>query len=368
MSGTGETVGVEEEFLLVDARTGRPAPRIHEVIGDAEALAGDAAQPELHRAQIETATPPCRTLAEVGEELRHLRADMARAAAAHGAVVVASGTYPDARGRAGELITDKSRYEAMAAHNAFTADEMLICGCHVHVSVADDEEAIAVINRIRRHLPVLAALAANSPFWEGRDTGFASFRSQVWARWPTSGPSGRFADAAEYRRVLGTLVDAGVILDRNMAYWDARPSQRFPTVEVRVADVCLDVEDAVMVAGLARALVAHAAAAGDAVEEMRPEWQRAAAWMAARYGLAGGLFDPAEGRARPARQAVTALLEMVEPQLDGFGDGDTVRAGVERVLAGGTGADRQRAAFTAGGFPAVIDLANVSGGAPGVRT
>ncbi len=178
-------VGVEEEFLLVDARTGRPAPRIDEVIRDAETLAGDAAQTELHRAQIETASPPCETLDQLRESLAGLRARMAAAAARHDARVVASGTYPGEMGGEGRLITGKDRYETMAERAGVLADEHLICGCHVHVTVGDTDQAVRVVNRLRRYLPVLLALSANSPFWQGRDSGFASFRTEVWSRWPT---------------------------------------------------------------------------------------------------------------------------------------------------------------------------------------
>lgn len=357
---SGLQVGVEEEFLLVDARTGRPAPRIDDVIGDAAELTGDGAQPELHRAQIETATPPCGTLDELHDSLVGLRADTAAAAARHGARVVASGTYPGRMGQEGQLITGKDRYETMAERSGVLAQQFLVCGCHVHVTAGDADRAVAIINTIRRHLPVLLALSVNSPFWEGRDSGFASFRTEVWTGWPTSGPPARFDDAAEYGRVLGALVASGVILDRHMAYWDARPSDRFPTVEVRIADVGLTVDDAVTVAGLARALVAHAGAAEAPPGDLRPEWQRAANWMAARHGLDGDLMDPLDGLTVPARTAVERLLEMLGPALRSTGDEERVAAHVSRLLAGGTGAARQRRAFATGGVDAVLELAAVS--------
>lgn len=353
-------VGVEEEFLLVDTRTGRPAPRIDDVIRDAEAFAGDAAQPELHRAQIETATPPCETLDELHRSLSDLRARMAAAAARHDARVVASGTYPGHMGYEGRLITGKERYETMAERSALVAEEFLVCGCHIHVSVGDTDRAVAVINRIRRHLPLLLALSANSPFWEGRDSGFASYRTEVWTHWPTSGPPARYRDAAEYDRVLDALIASGVILDRNMGYWDSRPSHRYPTVEVRIADVGLTVDDAVVLAGLARALVVDAAGDESVTEDLRPEWQRAANWLAARHGLDGDLIDPLDGATTPARQAVERLLERLSPTLESLGDRARVSEQIQRVMDGGTGADRQRRAYESGGIEAVIDLAAVS--------
>lgn len=352
-------VGVEEEFLLIDAETGRPAPRIHDVIADAEAMAGEAAQPELHRAQIETATPPCETLEEVRRSLTDLRARMATAASRHQARVVASGTYPGFMGFEGRLITRKDRYETVAERSGLIAEDFLICGCHIHVSVGDADAAVAVMNRIRRHLPVLLALSANSPFWEGRDSGFASYRTEVWTSWPTSGPPARFRDAADYDRVLSALVEAGVILDSNMAYWDARPSHRYPTLEVRIADVALTVDDAVMLAGLARALVSDGRHDDAPVEELRPEWQRAANWLAARDGLQGDVMDPLDGTTAPARQAVERLVDRLSPALEALGDHRVVTEQVQRVLELGTGAERQRRAYESGGIDAVLDLADV---------
>lgn len=352
-------VGVEEEFLLVDAETGRPAPRIDDVIRDAEALAGDAAQTELHRAQIETASPPCSSLEELRESLSGLRARMATAAARHGARLVTSGTYPGKMGGEGQLITSKDRYESMAQRAGVLADEQLICGCHVHVTAGDADQAVAVVNRLRRHLPVLLALSVNSPFWQGRDSGFASFRTEVWSRWPTWGPPARYRDASEYRRVVDSLVAAGVIIDRGMAYWDARPSDRFPTVEIRVSDVPMTVDEAVALAGLARALVVQVSDGGPD-EELRPEWQRAANWMAARHGLEGDLLDPLHGTTMPARRAVEALLDMLAPALESLGDREEVTDLVGRIMDGGTGAARQRRAFEHGGVDGVLELASVS--------
>jgi carboxylate-amine ligase len=360
MSEGAVEVGVEEEFLLVDAETGRPAPLIDEIIGDAEELAGDAAQEELHRAQIETATSPCVSLDDLRRELIRLRSDMAEAASRHGARVVASGTFPGLIGREGRLITAKDRYQDLAAGNALIADEQLICGCHVHVSVAGRDSAIRVVNRLRRWLPVLLALSANSPYWDGVDTGYASFRTEVWARWPTSGPPGRYDGAADYERVIDALVRAGVVLDRGMAYWDARISDNYPTVEIRVADVGLTVDDAVAIGGLCRALVVHLGDDDAAPEHLRPEWQRAANWMAARGGLSGDLLDPSDGTTRPARRAVADMMEMLAPTLDRLGDRGPLTELVGVILDSGTGSERQRAAHARRQrLEDVIDLAEV---------
>lgn len=353
-------VGVEEEFLLVDATTRRPAPRIARIIGEARATAGDLAQHELHRAQIETASPPCDELEQLGEELRTLRSKMASAARAHDALVVASASFPDQMGAAGRLITADPRYETMAEANGLLVREQLICGCHVHVTTESPDAAIAIMNRARRWLPYMLALSANSPFWEGEDTCFASFRTEVWARWPTAGPPGAFTSIEEYHDVLDALVDAEVILDRAMAYWDVRPSDRYPTLEFRIADVMLSVDDAVALAGLYRALVVRCGSEHDPAPPLRPELLRAASWRAARTGLSDTLIDPVDGSTRPAREAIKELLAYLAPALDQLGDGERVTALVEQILEGGNGADRQRAALASRGeMSDVIELASV---------
>ncbi len=353
-------IGVEEEFILVDAETLRPAPRIAQVMADARRLSNTDAQPELHRSQIEIASQPSGSLAEVGEQLAEQRADVAEAASRHGAVVLASASYPGLMGWQGRMITPGDRYEAMAEANPVIAEEQLICGCHVHVSVEGDEERIAALNGVRRWLPYVLALSVNSPFWEGRDSGYGSFRTIVWSRWPSAGPPGFFGSPDEYWSLLDSLVTSGVILDRGMCYWDVRLSDRYPTVEVRVADVGLTVRDAMAIAGLARALVAHSGLAGGRDIGVRQELLRAASWQAAKTGIGGRLVDPADGSAAPAPEAVHRLLSELERALDLTGDGDLVRQLVAEILAQGTGADRQRAAFQSGGdIGEVITLASI---------
>jgi carboxylate-amine ligase len=338
-------VGVEEEFLLVDAESGRPAPRISSIIDDAETLAGTNAQQELHQAQIEIASPPCNQLDDLAEGLKELRSTVADAARTHQALVVALGSFPSEMGMAGQLITAEDRYRDMARANAALAREQLICGCHVHVSIEGPDRAVSIMNRVRRWLPTLLALSANSPFWEGQDTGFASYRTEVWARWPTSGPPGYFSDIEEYHDLVDRLVKTEVILDRGMAYWDVRPSENYPTLEFRVCDVVLSVDHAVALAGLIRGLVVQYGSETGESTELRHEWLQAASWRAARSGLSGDLIDPLDGSAKPARRAVEDLVDFVTPALDRLGDTPRVQRSVLHILEGGNGADRQRRAL-----------------------
>jgi carboxylate-amine ligase len=238
-----------------------------------------------------------------------------------------------------------------------TALEQLTCGCHVHVSVQDDEEGVAVLDRIRVWLPILTALTANSPFWLGQDSGYASFRSQAWNRWPSAGPTGPFGSPAAYHRLIDDLLGTGTVLDQGMIYFDARLSAGWPTVEVRVADVALHVEDAVLVAGLVRGLVETAARgwrAGSPVPDMRTEVLRVAAWRAGRSGLSGDLVHPLTGAPSPAAEVVTALVDHVHDALADSNDLELVERGVAEVLRRGTGATLQRRVFEETGDLAAV--------------
>jgi carboxylate-amine ligase len=341
------SVGVEEEFQLVDAGTGELRPAVDVVLPDAREALGDEVQPELQRSMIETGTPVCSDLDEVRRELARLRREVAAAAEGRGLRIAALATHPTARWEDQE-ITRKARYERMAADYRRLAWDQLICGCHVHVGIADRELAIAALNRVRPWLATLLALSANSPFWESVDTGYASYRTELWHRWPTAGPPGEFASRADYDALVEALLASGTIPDTGMVYFDVRPSQRFETLEVRVADVGLTVDDAVLLGGLARALVRTAAEAAQAerpVPHWRPELVRGAHWRAARWGLTTELVSPLTGRPAPAWEVVGALVEHVRPALEAAGDLEEVTALVEQVRGRGTGADRQRAAF-----------------------
>jgi carboxylate-amine ligase len=360
------SLGVEEEFQLVDADTGALRPAVETVLPDAQEALGEEVQPELQRSQIETGTPVCSDLGEVRRELVRLRREVAAVAEARGLRIAALGTHPTARWQEQE-ITGKARYRRMAADYRRLVWDQLICGCHVHVGIADRELAIAALNRVRPWLGVLLALSANSPFWESVDTGYASYRTELWHRWPTAGPPGEFGSRAEYDALVEALLASGTIPDTGMVYFDVRPSQRFETLEVRVTDVGLTVDDAVLLGGLARALVRTAAEAAQEERPFprwRPELVRGAHWRAARWGLAAELVSPLTGRPAPAWEVVGALVDHVRPALEAAGDLEEVSTLVEQVRGRGTGADRQRAAFgEAGSFDDVLAMA-VSATAP----
>ena len=246
----------------------------------------------------------------------------------------------------------------MLTSAALLVDEQLINGMHVHVAVPDREVGVAVLNRIR----VVAAHAAGDvgqlPAVGRPATGFASWRTLVFGRWPVSGPPPRFADIDDYETRLDTLNAAGAVLDNGQLYWHARLSDRYPTVEIRCLDVQLRVDEAVMLAGVVRAMVATAMREqkdGEPVPEIPEELLRAATWRAARDGLSGKLIDPA-GRLRRCGDVLCMLASHIGPALEAAGDAREVNSLLHRLLREGTGADRQLQAFAQGGMPAVLDL------------
>jgi carboxylate-amine ligase len=351
------SVGVEEELLLVDPASGQAravAAAVMEASGGPAASPAEAASPEspseelefeLQLEQLETGTRPCGSLDELGREVRRCRSLAAEAAARVGVQVAAVGSSP---ADVEPSLTGLSRYRQMAAEFGLTAQEQLTCGCHVHVQVASDEEGTAVLDRIRPWLAPLLALSANSPFWQGRDSGYASFRYQAWGRWPSSGPTDLFGSARAYHGVVQAMVDTGTILDEGMIYFDARLSRHYPTIEVRVADVCLHADDAVLIAAFVRALVETAARAwraGDPASPVRTELLRLAAWRASRSGLGGQLTDPVTNRPAAAHTVARQLLEHARPALTDAGEFAVVEDLLAQLLARGTGAEFQRRAY-----------------------
>ncbi len=341
------TLGVEEEYQIIDPHSRRLRPRVLQVLPQAQAALGENAQPEFQASQIEMATPVCLTLAEVRAQVVRARRALLDAAARDGGRIGAAGTHPFSNS-ADQPVTPKPRYQDMAEQYQQLAHELVIFGCHVHVGLPDPDAGLAVINRARYWLTPLLALSANSPFWEGADTGYASYRTELWARWPMAGPPLPFASRGELEALVQALVATGSISDASKIYWDIRLPEKVPTVEFRVADVCLRVDEAVLLAGLVRALAGtcYMQAQGDEpFQAARPELLRAAHWRAARYGLEGELIDIAAGRAVPAADLVQSLLLFVRPALEEAGDWDEVSALAGETLRGGNGAMRQRAVF-----------------------
>jgi carboxylate-amine ligase len=297
---------------------------------------------ELFQQQIEVNTEPATELTELRAHLVAGRERAAEAAIAAGAALLAVPTALFAS-TAGEVMTPKARYQRMLDLYGEVGRRAPVCGMHVHVGVEDDDEGVRVLDHIQPWLPVLVALSANSPFDHGVDTSYASWREQVWDSWPSTGPVEPFGDADGYHRAVQRLVDTGAIIDKAMVYFDARLAEHYDTVEVRVADVCTDVDDAMVIAALTRALVETTAITESPDEPWRIEVLRAGRWLARRFGLTATLLEPRTAEQRPAREVVEGLLDHVDEALRAAGDHEVVRDGVERLIRDGGGAGRQRA-------------------------
>ncbi|MFC3455449.1 carboxylate-amine ligase [Amycolatopsis speibonae] len=327
-------IEIEEEFLLVDPRTGVSCPRAEAVIARQRICCplpdGAAVHREPRPSRIESVSGICGTADELYEHLTAGRRAIAEAAAGEDCAIIASGT---------------------PLRHAGVAKACETCGCHVHVGVPDRETAIAVVNQLAEWLPILLALSANSPFDRGLDTGYESWRTMEQSRFPCSGLPPRFTDAADYDRQVDRLMDCGVLADGNQTFWLARPSSHRPAVEVRAADTASTVDEAVLQGLLTRALVITALDDldhGVAATPLDPQVAAAAVWSAARYGLAGPAVDPVAGKPVPAADRMAALMGLVRPALEDTGDSDLVRTLLDRLEREGTGAERQRRAATDG--------------------
>jgi carboxylate-amine ligase len=345
------TVGVEEEMLLVDIRNGRPKSVSGQLVLRAamqqqQAVAGlgvhGALEGEFQQQMIETHTAPVESLDDLDREVRHWRSEASSAARQVSSSVAALATSPLP---VNPIPVESSRYAWMQDRYQIVARQHLTCGLHVHVAVDSDEEGVGVLDRLRVWLPALLALSANSPFWNGEETGFASWRSQSFGRWPSNGPTDIFGSAAAYHRMVRDMTMSSVILDEGMVYFDARLSQHYPTVEIRAADVCLRASDTVLIAALCRGLVETAARDWSRSVEapaVPTTMVRLAAWQAAREGVSGRLLDPRTSRPRPAWDVIDDLVEHVRPALSEAGDVDLVKEGLERLRTRGNGAQLQR--------------------------
>ncbi|OQR59082.1 carboxylate--amine ligase [Streptomyces maremycinicus] len=338
------TVGVEEELLLVDPETGEPQALSAAVLARASRRGAeeDVFEKELHNQMLEFNTHPQSGMDELGAEIVRIRGEAARHAREAGCAVAALATSPLP---VLPSVSMNRRYQWMAEQYGIATREQMVCGCHVHVSVESDEEGVAVLDRIRPWLSVLTALSANSPFWQGRETDYSSYRSRVWDRWPSAGPTELFGSAERYHQRVADMVATRTILDEGMVYFDARLSARYPTVEVRVADVCLHADTAVLIATLVRGLVETAARdweAGRDPVDHSVSLLGLAGWRAARSGLTEDLLHPMSMRHAPAETVVRALLEHVEDALADSGDLERVRTSCADLLRRGNGSRIQR--------------------------
>ncbi len=343
------TIGIEEEYLLVDRRTrdlaSNPPPTL---LSECEARLSGQVSPELLRSQIEIGTRVCGNVKQARAELAHLRATIAEVAADHGLAPVAVSTHPFAHWRE-QRHTDKSRYRAIAGEFEVVARRALICGMHVHVGVEDEELRIDLMNQVRYFLPHLLVLSTSSPFWDGEDTGLMCYRLSVFHNLPRTGLPERFESYAEFERLVRNMVAAGVLEDGTKLWWDVRPSVRFPTLELRIADVCTRLDDAITVAALYQCLIRMLCRLRGVNQRWRIYPQilmEENRWRAQRYGTEGQLIDFGRWAAVPFAELLEDIIELVREDAEALG----CRAELEHareILARGTSAVTQRHVYNA---------------------
>jgi glutamate---cysteine ligase / carboxylate-amine ligase len=349
--GDPYTLGVEEEYMLLDGETLDLVQHIEAVLAATEGHELEPRiNPELMQSVLEIATPVCRTAADVDRELRRLRSYVTGLAAEQEMRVGSAGTHPFSLFER-QRITARDRYRHLVDQLQYVARRELIFGMHVHVAVDDCEKAVQVVNGLLMHLSSLLALSASSPFWRGELTGLDSSRQMVFAAFPRSGPPPRFHDYADYAEVVGQLEKTGCIADYTHIWWDIRLHPRYGTVEVRICDAVSRVEDAVALAAFCQALVKLYSERFDAGEGI-PSFHRILTsenkWLAARYGLEAPVMDLATGRRNrvPVAQLVRRTLKEIEPHARELGAASELE-GIREILARGNGADRQRRVWNA---------------------
>jgi len=343
------TIGVEEEYLLVDRETRDVTREPPEELFEAcQKRIRGVVQHEFLKAQIEVNTEVCATVAEARDNLAAIRTVVAEVAGGYGLAPIAASTHPFSRWQK-QIHTDKERYNVIARDMQTVVRRLMICGMHVHVGIGDDELRIDLLNQITYFLPHLLAFSTSSPFWQGEDTGLKSYRLSVFDEMPRTGIPNFFDSWAEYQRHVDALVGAGLIEDATKLWWDVRPSARFPTLEMRLADVCTRIDDAAAVA----ALFACTLRMLYRLKKANQRWRQYASmlieenrWRAQRYGLDEGLVDFGKGQIVPCAELLEEIIELVADDAAALGcrnEIDRLRA----IMQGGTSAHRQLAAYRA---------------------
>ncbi|WAL98781.1 YbdK family carboxylate-amine ligase [Streptomyces sp. Je 1-369] len=372
--GGAVTVGVEEEYFLVRADTRAVVPVGPRVADRAAGELGDLVAREFTDLQVEVRTPPCATVDELHAQLVRLRLALAASAVAEGVRACPSGT-PVVGSGTDVPVGDHDRYRVGVELFRSMMDDFAVCALHVHVFLPDREVAALTGNHLRVWLPLLVEMSANSPFHDGRDTGFASWRSVMRLRFPSLGPPPYVESFDDYRRTAVAMADVGGMSFADLPFWDIRPHPSLPTLEVRCMDVPADPGDSAAIAAIVRALVVTSARLvehGDPGPRSSGELLRAAYWYATRDGWRGQGVDPLSGLTLSAPERGRRLVDHIGAALEELGDLERATAFFDRLAARGTGADRQRAAHRAGGLHAVVDdlvtCTTDPGSAPSPRT
>lgn len=353
------TFGIEEEFFLIHPETGLPAAPMRHVYNELMAVAGGGSimHPEFMVCQVESSTPICTRREEAIESVSATRRELSAVAREAGLYLIGLGTPPRIPMGPGAVHASERYYAINEFCGAITAEHFL-SGAHVHVGVEDLDSGVEALNSIRPWLPLLTALGANSPFWRGVDSGFASWRSIQYRRWSIQGIPPYFTDAHDYRRRMDFMLASDVVLDSGHICWGARLSTNYPTLEIRVADAQMSASDTILLALLMRALVSAGLHSPGRMPNPAPEALEMAHWQAAKFGTRGNHYDLLTATKCSVDRRLDALLEYVGAELEATGDTEYVGAGLARIMREGNGAVAQRRYFHSGGFDAVLSQAN----------
>ena len=336
------TLGIEEEFQIVDPHTRELRSHVSEILEEGKMLLGEQVKPEMIQSMIEVGTGICEDIKEARSDITNLRSILSGLARKKGLEIVAAGTHPFSHWQ-DQKIFENARYELIVEENQMIARSLLTFGLHVHVGIADPERAIHIMNAVRYMLPHVLALSTSSPFWLGVHTGLKSYRSEVFTRMPRTGIPDHFESDSAFQRYVKLLVETGCIDDGKKIYWDVRPHPFFPTLEFRICDIPTRVDDTIAIAALFQALVAKVNRLLDENLTFRLHHKMLIEenkWRAIRYGLDGKMIDFGKSREVPIRDLIRELLEFVDDEVDELGSREEIDH-IYTILERGTSADEQ---------------------------
>lgn len=336
------TLGIEEEFQIVDPHTRDLRSHVSEILEEGKMLLGEQVKPEMIQSMIEVGTGICKDIKEARSDITNLRSILSGLVRKKGLEIVAAGTHPFSHWQ-DQNIFENARYELIVEENQMIARSLLTFGLHVHVGVADPGRAIHIMNAVRYMLPHVLALSTSSPFWLGIHTGLKSYRSEVFSRMPRTGIPDHFESDSSFQRYVGLLVETGCIDDGKKIYWDVRPHPFFPTLEFRICDIPTRVDDTIAIAALFQALVAKVNKLLDQNLTFRLHHKMLIEenkWRAVRYGLDGKMIDFGKGKEVPVRELILELLEFVDDVIDDLGSREEI-SHIYTILKRGTSADEQ---------------------------
>src|SRR5512134_1025320 len=343
------TLGIEEEYLLVDKESRDVVIDMPQgMLDECEERIADLVRPEFLTSQIEVGTPVCANIKQARYELARLREAVAEVAGRHGLAPMAASTHPFSEWTH-QKHTDKERYHVLARDMQGVARRLLICGMHVHVGIDDDELRIDLMNQASYFLPHLLMISTSSPFWRGEDSGLKSYRLSVFDELPRTGLPSRFESWSDYKRHVDILVNAGLLEDASMIWWDIRPSAHFPTLEMRITDVCTSIDDAIAIAALFQCVVRmlyrlrRANQRWRVYDHMLIEENR---WRAKRYGIDEGLVDFGKGEVVPCADLLDELIELTREDASSL-DCEAEILHCRSIIRTGTSAHRQLATYRA---------------------